>query len=497
MESSFSEIIQKDFRERMKRILLFEPIQELSQKRKSDQNGHPVDMRSLGLFTLLYFYEMKLIRERKTGIAEIIELLQSITVQSYVLNDKQWEVIVREIINVFRPANGKIKAYTFFNWESRKEDSLEFSYIKATDFDVQTNRQYYTLDDDGLELVFATKEYFQEFQLSIHQLMLRKLLEKGEFQGALRQINEMQIDVETIYERLVKLEHEVKRNIVSIETQNRFIQAIDDRNFRLNRENEEFQELKQFVNEMKANYYYQPTQNKEKEAFELLTQIEKELSLVHGQHRALLNQSLILKREVLQAAEESLYYVGIDTFNFDQDITSRIVSTPLPLESMKGILMPFLSLKKKKSWSLLSIFAPHSWSEEEQTTNKNIFAKVADEQQKEKYAKMVRAFYAEIMREMLQMLEGKTDWTLSQFIEKLKELKHPFLDQRLFYSFFILCHQRSPLYAENDWDDEESLHLLDGALEELHGRKLIVKELPDVLSGSDRYEIQNMYLHME
>lgn len=495
MESSFAEIVQKDFKERMKRMLLFEPLQELSQKRKSDLNGNPVDMRSLGLFTLLYFYEMKLIREKKTGIAEIIRLLQFITADVYAMNDKQWEAIGRDILDVFRPANGKIKSYPFFNWESKSEETLEFSYIKATDFDVQTNRQFYTLDDDGLELVFATKEYFQEFQLSIHQLMLRKLLEKGEFQGALRQINEMRIDVETIYERLIKLEHDVKRNVVSMETQNRFIQAIDDRNFRLHRENEEFQELKQFVNETKANYYYQPEQNKEKKAYEYLTQIEKELSLVHGQHRALLNQSFILKREVLQAAEESLYYVGIETFNFDIDITSRIVSTPLPLESMKGILMPFLSLEMKKTWSLLSIFAPHSWSEEEQTTNKNVFAKVADEQQKEKYAKIVRAFYAEIMREMLHTYEGLREWTLGQFIEKLKETNHHFLDNRMFYSFFILCHQRSPLLVENDWNEEETLHLLDEALEELHGRKLIIEELPDVISGSERYDIQNMHMY--
>lgn len=497
MESSFAEMIQKDFKERMKRMLLFEPLHELSQKRKSDLNGNPVDMRGLGLFTLLFFYEMKLMREKKTGITEIIELLQFITADLYVMNDKQWETIGRDIVDVFRPANGKIKSYPFFNWESKKEETLEFSFIKATDFDVQTNRQYYTLDDDGLELVFATKEYFQEFQLSIHQLMLRKLLEKGEFQGALRQINEMRIDVETIHERLIKLEHEVKRNVVSIETQNRFMQAIDDRNFRLHRENEEFQELQQFVNETKDNYYYQPDQTKEKKAYEYLTQIEKELSIVHGQHRALLNQSFILKREVLQAAEESLYYVGIDTFNFDQDITSRIVSTPLPLESMKGVLMPFLSLKRKKSWSLLSIFAPHSWAEEEQTTTKNVFAKVAEEQQKEKYAKIVRAFYAEIMRQMLQTFEGQRQWTLAQFIDILKGTNPHFLDQRMFYSFFILCHQRSPLWVENEWDEEESLHLLDEALEELRGRKLILEELPDVISGSERYDIQNIQMYLE
>lgn len=82
--------------------------------------------------------------------------------------------------------------------------------MRANAFDAKSNTQFYALDEDGLELVFATKEFYSEFQLSIHQLVLRKQLEKGEFQGALRQINEMRVDVETLQERMVKLEHEIK-----------------------------------------------------------------------------------------------------------------------------------------------------------------------------------------------------------------------------------------------------------------------------------------------
>ncbi|PKC51941.1 hypothetical protein RhiirA1_405244, partial [Rhizophagus irregularis] len=168
-------------------------------------------MKSLGLFTLLFFFEMKLMREKKSGISELIQFLQKFTNGTYDLDEKQLEEIARIILSTFRPGTGKKKIQSFFNWETQQDDQIDYSYIKATDFDVKNNRQYYTLDDDGLELVFATKEYFQEFQLSIHQLMLRKLLEKGEFVGALRQINEMRMDVETIHERMVKLEHEIKR----------------------------------------------------------------------------------------------------------------------------------------------------------------------------------------------------------------------------------------------------------------------------------------------
>ncbi|NSL52788.1 replicative DNA helicase [Calidifontibacillus erzurumensis] len=491
MEHSLKPIITKDYKERFRRIQLFEPLEELARKSRTDGNGKVIDIKSLGLFTLLFFFEMKLMRERKTGIKELAQFLQHVTESVYKLDEKQWEDMARLILTTFRPGTGKKRIVTFYNWETGHEDEIIFSYIKATDFDAKTNRQFYALDDDGLELVFATKEYFQEFQLSIHQLMLRKLLEKGEFSGALRQINEMRMDVETISDRMLQLEHEIKRNIISLETQNRFLQVIEDRNYRLQLENEEFQELQQFVKETKQMLYYQ-TERQEKDAYDLLLQIEKELSLVHSQHRDLFNQGLLLKKHALEAAEEALYYVGVDQFNFDQDITSTIISTPLPLESMKGIVAPFLTLEKKQTWSLLSIFAPQSWSEEEQSGTSTRFAEILDEEAQEQYAKQIRALYGEMMVRMLTDFEGEKEWTLQTWINQLNAEHHPWLEKRQFYDFILLCHQRSPLSAGHHVEEEGSQHLLDKVLEQLKGKTLDVQELPELIKVNDRFEIQNM-----
>lgn len=495
-----TQIITQDYKDRLRRIQLFEPLAELAGKKRLDANGKEIDVKSLGLFSLLFFFEMKLMREQKTGISELIKFLQTLTGSIYQLDEKQWEELARLILTTFRPGTGKKRIVSFYNWETGELDEIIFSYIKAIHFDSKTNRQYYALDDDGLELVFATKEYFQEFQLSIHQLMLRKLLEKGEFLGALRQINEMRMDVETIAERLRQLEQEIKRNIISLETQNRFLQVIEDRNYRLQLENEEFQELQQFVKETKQLHYYQ-SERKEIEAYEQLVQVEKELSIVHGQHRDLFNQGLILKKMALEAAEEALYYVGVDQFNFDQDITSTIISTPLPLESLKGMLSPFLSLEKVQTWSLLSIFAPQSWSEEEQSGINASFAELADLEAQEAYAEQLRALYAEIMGRMLADFKGENKWTLRTWLDQLQQEEHPWLEIRQFYDFLLLCHQRSPLgqgkpNQEKPVEEGASLHLLDKVTELLLGNILEFIELPELIKVNDRFEIQNMLIVM-
>ena len=209
--------ITNGYRERMRRLALFDPLFDLDRKREQDLKGKTIDMKGLGLLALLFFFEQKLMRQNKTGTGQLAGFLQQVTEEQYVLEELAYEKLARTIIQVFRPSTGKKRSYPFFDWEHQQESSLEYSILKANGFDSGSNTQYYTLDEDGLELIFATKEFYSEFQLSINQLMLRKQLEKGEFKGALRQINEMHIDVESLSERIVKLKHEIQRSIISEE----------------------------------------------------------------------------------------------------------------------------------------------------------------------------------------------------------------------------------------------------------------------------------------
>lgn len=328
------------YRERIARMALFEPLHDLERKQQQDLNKKEIDLKGLGLLTLLYFFEQKLIRNNRAGVKELATFLRDVTEEQISLDEKGFENVARLIIQTFRPASGKKRETSFFNWETKQQETIYFSILKANSFDVRTNSQYYTLDEDGLELIFATKEFYSEFQLSINQLVLRKQLEKGEFKGALRQINEMRIDVESLDERIIKLEQEIKRNIISEDTYSRYQSLLEDIYYRLQRENEEFQELHDFVKETKERLYYEDHATKEQDAYQLILEIAKHLEEVHAFHTTLLQKSIDLKNSALQAAQESLYYVGIDSFNFDQDITSRVISAPLPLEATKGVLVP-------------------------------------------------------------------------------------------------------------------------------------------------------------
>ena len=489
--------ITSGYRERIRRLALFDPLFDLDRKRETDGVNTPIDMKGLGLLTLLFFFEQKLMRQYKTGVKELAFFLHDLTSRQYKLDTSDYERLARTIIQTFRPTTGRKRSYSFYNWELHSDEEIDYSILKANNFDMKTNTQYYTLDEDGLELVFATKEFYSEFQLSINQLMLRKQLDKGEFRGALRQINEMHIDVENLQERMGKLKHEIQRSIVSEETFERYKQLLEDIYGRLSREDEEFKELRLFVKETRERLFSKDVHKKEARTNQLVVQITSELESVHYGHSRLLEQTLALKNTTLVTAQESLYFTGIQAFNFDQDIVSTIVSKPLPLESIIGILHPFMKVEENKVWSPLTLFSEQNITEERETSRQQDFVEADHEEKEDQYRKRLMGQYKLIMQYYLDAVDTKEIDTLSDFMNYLEEVGQSAIYQnRYFYDFWIIMHQRSPI-KQGEIEEEEGKTMLNDALRLLSGRTLFVKEENGIINRVSRYSIQDMVIRLE
>ncbi|XMB28924.1 replicative DNA helicase [Paenibacillus sp. BR2-3] len=483
------------FQERMAKVALFDPLFELQRKKQSDGQGQSIEMMELGLLTLLFFFEQKLIRNARAGVKDLASYLGQVTNGRYQLSEEDYEDLARSVIGVFRPTSGKKRAFAFYNWETLQEDEVYTSILRASAFDSKSNTQFYALDEDGLELVFATKEFYAEFQLSIHQLVLRKQLEKGEFQGALRQINEMRVDVETLQERMVKLSHEIKRSIVSEDTLGKYSSLLDDIYIRLQRENEEFEELRDFVKETKDRIYSDTLQDKQHHAYEYILRISAELEKVHGEHTMLLQRSMQLRTGALQAAKESLYYTGMNSFNFDQDLSSLIFGSPLPLEALRGVLSPFMGLEQRPSWSLLTVFSEQNIAgDSEEDSREEEFMEAAEEDPRNEFVKQRGKLFALLMEDLILALERLSSVRLSELVETYRERedRRRLLELRAFYDFWLILHQRSPVLAGSKGEEREQVNGMEEALQRLGGRSLRVREGQGIVRASGRFSIQEM-----
>jgi hypothetical protein len=490
--------VTENYGERIQRLALFDPLYKLQNKNSKDDNGNIIDYFSLGLLSLLFFFENMLIRNKKTGIRELASFLNELNEGEIDLSYEGFEKAARIIIETFRPPTGKRNSKVFYNWETRKEETIQYSILKADRADLETNIQYYTLDEQGLELIFATKEYFNEFQLSINQLVLRKQLEKGEFVGALRQIDEMSLDVKNLQDRIVRIKHEVNRNIVSAETYERYKSIIEDINMRLHREDEEFDELQSFVKETKEKVGNELVSDKDRKAYELIIQIDKELGQVHYDHRVLFKESIVLKTSALQAAQEALYYVGIDSFNFDQEITSRLFSSPLPLSASRTLIEPLMYLEKKESWSPLTVFDKQRIENRNKQEKVQDFLSLPEEEEIKLDMKIQRENFKFIAEILLQVMGDANRTSISEMVQYMKEKGYEsILDYRNFYDFWIILHQRSPVVIDTGQKNEE---LLFGEAFDLlvnKGKVLHVEEIEGILEVTKRFTIKNMSLRLE
>ncbi|MGL5675647.1 MAG: replicative DNA helicase [Cellulosilyticaceae bacterium] len=484
--------VMDQFGERMKRLAIYEPLHRLDRKKGKDRSGKEIPYYELGMLTLLFFFENMIMRQKTSGVRELAIFLQEVCQEKIDLEGSGFEDLAREITEVYRPSNGKRNSRTFYNWETGQDETVYYSILKAARSDLKSNVQYYTLDEQGLELIFSTREYFSEFQISINQLLLRKQLEKGEFVGSLRQLDEMSLAAETLTERLEKIKNEVSRSIVSEETYTRYKKLIEDINLRLVRENEEFEELHEFVRLTKDSLKYQLDNAKDKKAYDLILKIDNRLEEVHHEHSRLLQESISLRTHALDAAQQALYYIGIDSFNFEQEIVDALMGRPMPLHTSSTFMEPFLSLERAKVWHPLSVFYKQRIERVGEEDKGRAFVEGATEEEVRKSKSSLGEFFKEVMTCLMPLFEEQAVVTLEEVCDYVEANRPEWLERRLFYDLWIILHQKSPLTFEAL--DEDSV--MSGVKEALGGitDRIKVVEYSGTVQKVPRFEIQNMLI---
>mgnify|MGYP000042158609 CR=1 FL=1 len=112
--------IVSGYKERMRRLALFDPRYELNRRRERNRRGKNMDMKGLDLLTLLFFFKQKLMRQNKTSVRELAVFLKQMTGEEYALVHEDYLRLARLIIHTFRPTTGRKRRYPFFTWKRKK-----------------------------------------------------------------------------------------------------------------------------------------------------------------------------------------------------------------------------------------------------------------------------------------------------------------------------------------------------------------------------------------
>jgi hypothetical protein len=203
-----------------------------------------------------------------------------------------------------------------------------------------------------------------------------------------------------------------------------------------------------------------------------------------------------LKTGALQAAKESLYYTGMASFNFEQDVASRIFGSPLPLEALRGVLSPFMGLEQTEGWSPLTVFAEQTTGGDgEEDNREDGFLEASDDSVENEFVSQRGQRFAQLMEDVLVALDNRPYVLLSEIIESFDRHAEGFrwLEHRVFYDFWLILHQRSPIRSRLMRSDEvEKPTGMEKAISMLGNRTMFITERPGILRVNDRYSIQEM-----
>jgi len=484
------------YRDRMRRLALMAPLDELANRQTRDRQGERIDMRGLGMLTLLFFFERRLSRAYQTSRHDLTEFLLRVTRETYDIPPEEMEKITHILMGTFRPEHGRRRSFSFYNWETGEEDEITYSILKDNGFDAKTSTQFYTLDEDGLELLFATKEFYSEFQMSINQLLLKQQIKKGEFHEALRQVREMKISVTTLIKKFEEMKLEIIRSIISDETFEKYRKLIEAAFQRFEQEDKEFNELKKFIIETRDALYSGDVPQREMRSYEKIHQIANELEGVHYEHTRLIELTVILRNTAIATAQDSLYYTGVQSFNFDKDIVATILGKPLSPEMMKGVIHPFLRVEQNESWSLLTVLAEQNIMEERAPREAYHFIEATEDTAQQEYRQWLAEKYGVLMEKFLEDYETMNLKTLRDWMDHLKANDSALITKRYFYSFWLFMHQMSPI-TPDQVEGHESETILNRVLNLIGHQQLFVKELPDVIRYDNKYSIQNMTITLK
>ncbi len=485
-----------NYKERVKRLALYKPLLSLQNKNTKDIDGNPIDMYDLGLLALLFFYECKLMRKKDIGVDALGHFLFNLCRERYALDVQKAEMIAEDIIRTFRPASGKRLSSSFYDWETKNEDVVYCSILKAGKSDIARNRQYYELDEDGLELIFSTREYYSEFQLSINQMLLRKQLEKGEFGSALRQIDEMHINVESLYERIERIRQEIGRSVVSELVYNNYKRLIEDIHIRLERESKEFSELKDFALTALNDVRFKKMSDTDSRVYHSALQVNRELAKVHNRHDELLKACMDVQTVALSAVKESLYFSGVESFNFNKEIVSYCVSNGIAPERIKAIAQPFMTIESCAVWSPLAVFFPQRVMKREKGKLSSGYLEVS--QESEGQDAITEIFFEKMMALCLLSISDQDTLKLGDFILKMRVERPELLKSRLFYDFWMTLHQCSPLRVDAEIDEQKHT-VLRGIIGQLKPEfiSVEVRESSGIIESGDLFRISNMTMNLE
>jgi hypothetical protein len=435
-----------NFSERMKNLA---PFVCLVRRLGNLQKYPDYDIFSIGMGVMLYVLENMLIGRDECTIDEISGFLQSLIYRIYKHNIPQEDS--RELAFYIRDAitgSGETYQFEYMNLEKGSVETVPVKMMDVSFYEIKKTSRY-KLSDQGMELLFKTREIYSEFRLNVTQLYLRQQIEKGVFVGALQTVNELSLQVRQLRERIERIITGIRQNVMGVDFKDlkNLLERIQEQ---FNVERKEFSNIRHILGEQKRNIDgndYERLTQKDLRALRYIKLIADKIGFVSQEHDRLFNEKLDIIGEYLKMLEFRMRSGITDYMDFESTILDWIGAQNIPCENIEKIFLPlFVNKNRNKAFNIMKAIEPQrirsEEPEERESINYDEFIEKKEREQKEEAEKRNLKIEGYLEKILLKVLENK-ETSLKAIVEDFDEESYEMASKDFdFYSLIVMLHQR-------------------------------------------------------
>ncbi|MDA8212461.1 MAG: hypothetical protein M0021_11380 [Clostridia bacterium] len=461
MQIEWLEDMLSGFGERMNNIAVFSPIIELSQKTKYRYN-----LPTMGIAVMLYILENMLRGEKNCTYEAIAFFLQHIVQRQYneQLSSEEAVEMANFIVREGLMNNGRPHAFTYPDLEKKTEKTHKFYLVELEEYDIKDRSVRLKLSTAGLEMLFKTKEMYNELQVSITQLYLRQQLQKGVFDGALRSVEELALTVKNEKEKIRRLQENIIRDVLQVAREQELEKQLQRINEQLEREKKVFNELQELIDYTMGEYHSGKFTEKEELAVEKIMKIRRKLMDVIHLHESLFTDKIRVQN-LMNHSIESMILTAFNTkVNFETEFLFPVVQRNVSIELLKQLLDPVLPVRKPLSFNPGRIFEEQRLKGQDEEPDEQELPEMAEElqrQEEEKERELQAAKEKKIEQYLLLLLmplikqEEVAVSTVLRGLQENEPIEYEALINHLdFYSFIVQLHQMGQIPMLAGWETE-------------------------------------------
>lgn len=442
----------RGFSERMSNLA---PFVCLVGKLKNLQKYPELDIFSLGVGVMLFVLENMLIGREECSLDEISEFLQSQIYRLY--NQHMTQEDARELAFYIRDAltgSGENYQFQYMNLENGQIENIAVRLLDVSYYEIKKTSKY-KLTDQGMELLFKTREIFTEFRLNVTQLYLRQQIEKGVFVGALQTLNELNLQVRQLRERIEGMLEGIRQNVfgVKFEDLKMLLEKIQDQ-FTLERR--EFTNIKHILGEQKRSLEMMDTNKmteKDSRAIRLIQVISERIGVVSKEHDRLFNEKIDIIGEYLRMLEYMMKAGITDFLDYERMVFDKLSYNNAPIEAA-GYMMKslFSNQNSNKSFNIFKALSPQKIRQDDSDTEEmlNLEEELEHQEREQKeYEERRNAKIEAYLKRILMTVYEKGGTTVKQVVESYDEEDYNQVSTDFdFYSLLIMLHQKQELDME-------------------------------------------------